>query len=271
MPGCGYRLPAGLLYRMIRGRSRRGAPAGPRPAAVRRPCRRRAGFTRRMTAAPRLAPIFRVALWMVGTFTSLLSMAVAGRELAAEITIFQLLFWRGVVGLAVILLLFQVTGGWRHLRTQKIRHPRRAERGASRRAIRLVLRHRLYPARRGLRAGIYDADLDPDPGGADPGREDHGRAGRGGHPRLRRGADHSAAWHLAGRPAAGRGPAVGIGLRLLDLCDDPAADAHRHAADDAVLDGGDPDAAGAVRRPRCLESGPTAGAGAGSRWSASAA
>ena len=73
-----------------------------------------------MTAAPRLAPIFRVALWMVGTFTSLLSMAVAGRELAAEITIFQLLFWRGVVGLAVILLLFQVTGGWRHLRTQKL-------------------------------------------------------------------------------------------------------------------------------------------------------
>ena len=72
-----------------------------------------------MTAAPRFAPIFRVAFWMGGTFTSLLSMAVAGRELAADITIFQLLFWRGVVGLAVILLLFQVTGGWRHLRTQK--------------------------------------------------------------------------------------------------------------------------------------------------------
>ena len=73
-----------------------------------------------MTAAPRLAPIFRVALWMVGTFTSLLSMAVAGRELSADITIFQLLFWRGLVGLAVILLLFQVTGGWRHLHTRKL-------------------------------------------------------------------------------------------------------------------------------------------------------
>ena len=72
-----------------------------------------------MTAALGLAPIFRVALWMVGTFVSLLSMAVAGRELSAEITIFQLLFWRGVVGLAVIMLLFQVAGGWRHLRTQK--------------------------------------------------------------------------------------------------------------------------------------------------------
>jgi len=72
-----------------------------------------------MTAAPTLAPIFRVAFWMVGTFVSLMSMAIAGRELSADITIFQLLFWRGVVGLGVILLLFQVTGGWRHLRTRK--------------------------------------------------------------------------------------------------------------------------------------------------------
>ena len=72
-----------------------------------------------MTAALGLAPIFRVAFWMVGTFVSLLSMAVAGRELSAEITIFQLLFWRGVVGLAAIMLLFQLTGGWRHLRTRK--------------------------------------------------------------------------------------------------------------------------------------------------------
>ena len=72
-----------------------------------------------MTAAPTLAPIFRVAFWMVGTFVSLMSMAVAGRELSAEITIFQLLFWRGVVGLGVILLLLQMTGTWRLVRTRK--------------------------------------------------------------------------------------------------------------------------------------------------------
>ena len=56
---------------------------------------------------------------MVGTFVSLMSMAIAGRELSTEITIFQLLFWRGVVGLGVILLLLQMTGTWHLVRTGK--------------------------------------------------------------------------------------------------------------------------------------------------------
>lgn len=73
-----------------------------------------------MTAAPSIAPIFRVALWMVGTFVSLMAMAIAGRELSAEITIFQLLFWRGLVGLGIILLLIRLTGGWRRIRTQQL-------------------------------------------------------------------------------------------------------------------------------------------------------
>ncbi len=71
-----------------------------------------------MTAATSLAPILKVAFWMVGTFVSLMSIAVAGRELSAEITIFQLLFWRGVVGLGILLVLFQVTG-WHRVRTRK--------------------------------------------------------------------------------------------------------------------------------------------------------
>ena len=71
-----------------------------------------------MTAASSLAPILKVAFWMVGTFVSLMSIAVAGRELAAEITIFQLLFWRGAVGLGILLVLFQFTG-WHRVRTRK--------------------------------------------------------------------------------------------------------------------------------------------------------
>ena len=73
-----------------------------------------------MTAAPALAPIVKVAFWMVGTFVSLISMAIAGREMSTEITIFQLLFWRGLVGLGVILLLLQFTGGWHRVRTRKL-------------------------------------------------------------------------------------------------------------------------------------------------------
>ena len=73
-----------------------------------------------MTAAPTLAPIVKVAFWMVGTFVSLISIAIAGREASTEITIFQLLFWRGLVGLGIILLLLRFTGGWHRVRTQKL-------------------------------------------------------------------------------------------------------------------------------------------------------
>ena len=73
-----------------------------------------------MTAAPGFAPIVKVAFWMVGTFVSLISIAVAGREASTEITIFQMLFWRGLVGLGIILLLLRFIGGWQRVRTQKL-------------------------------------------------------------------------------------------------------------------------------------------------------
>jgi len=66
-----------------------------------------------------LTPIVLAALWMVGSFISFLSMAVAGRELSSEITTFQILFWRGLVGLVIILILLQIRG-WHHARTQKV-------------------------------------------------------------------------------------------------------------------------------------------------------
>ena len=73
-----------------------------------------------MTAAPGFAPIVKVAFWMVGTFVSLISIAVAGREASTEITIFQMLFWRGLVGLGIILLLLRFIGGWQRVGTQKL-------------------------------------------------------------------------------------------------------------------------------------------------------
>lgn len=56
---------------------------------------------------------------MVGAFASFLSLAVAGRELSSEITTFQLLFWRGLVGLGIVLVLLQING-WHLVRTQKL-------------------------------------------------------------------------------------------------------------------------------------------------------
>ncbi len=43
-------------------------------------------------------------LWMVGCLASFIGMAVASRELSASLSIFQILFFRSVVGLAVILI-----------------------------------------------------------------------------------------------------------------------------------------------------------------------
>jgi len=72
------------------------------------------------TDATSRAPILIAAFWMVGAFVSFLSMAVAGRELSSEITTFQVLFWRGLVGLGIVLILLQING-WHLAKTGKIR------------------------------------------------------------------------------------------------------------------------------------------------------
>ena len=63
-----------------------------------------------------LPPVIRAALWMSGTLLSFMAMAVAGRELSTELTTFQILFFRSLVGLAVIIALLQ-RAGWRHVKT----------------------------------------------------------------------------------------------------------------------------------------------------------
>jgi len=65
-----------------------------------------------------MPPILKAALWMLGTLTSLACMAIAGRELSAELSTLQILFFRSIVGLAVILVVIW-RAGWHHLRTQR--------------------------------------------------------------------------------------------------------------------------------------------------------
>jgi len=55
---------------------------------------------------------------MVGTLASFLLMAVAGKELQASISTFEVLFWRSVVGLVVVLFLLWRLD-WQGLRTPK--------------------------------------------------------------------------------------------------------------------------------------------------------
>ena len=69
--------------------------------------------------APR-APIVRAAFWMSGAIFSFMAMAIAGRELSAELTTFQILFFRSLVGFVVIVVVLR-HAGWGQLRTRMFR------------------------------------------------------------------------------------------------------------------------------------------------------
>ncbi|HRD34651.1 MAG TPA: DMT family transporter [Rhodocyclaceae bacterium] len=60
-----------------------------------------------MSAAPAPHPVTRAALWMTGALLSFTAMAVAARELSAELSTFQILLFRSLIGLVVISLLIQ--------------------------------------------------------------------------------------------------------------------------------------------------------------------
>ena len=63
------------------------------------------------------SPVMRAALWMSGALVSFSAMAIAGRQLAAELTTFQILFFRSLGGLAVLAAFLQ-RSGWAQVRTQ---------------------------------------------------------------------------------------------------------------------------------------------------------
>lgn len=66
--------------------------------------------------------LWRAVLWMAGALLSFLAMAVAGRELASELTLFQVVFVRNLVCLA-LLAPFCVHTGFRAIATRRpLRH-----------------------------------------------------------------------------------------------------------------------------------------------------
>jgi drug/metabolite transporter (DMT)-like permease len=62
-------------------------------------------------------PALRAALWMLGAVVTLSTMAIGGRELARELNTFQILFFRSLVGLAVISALIH-RSGWHQVKTR---------------------------------------------------------------------------------------------------------------------------------------------------------
>lgn len=61
------------------------------------------------------------AAWMVGALTSFALMAVSGREIAKELDTFQLMFFRSVIGVLIVVgIASMMPGGLRQFRTEKI-------------------------------------------------------------------------------------------------------------------------------------------------------
>ncbi|PIW30136.1 MAG: EamA family transporter [Rhodospirillales bacterium CG15_BIG_FIL_POST_REV_8_21_14_020_66_15] len=65
-----------------------------------------------------MPPVLKAALWMLGTLTSLALMAISGRELSAELSTLQILFFRSAIGLLIILAVIRWAGR-HHLRTRQ--------------------------------------------------------------------------------------------------------------------------------------------------------
>jgi drug/metabolite transporter (DMT)-like permease len=57
------------------------------------------------------------ALWMSGTLLSFMAMAIGGRQLSKELTTFQILFFRSIIGLLIVCFLLW-RGNWRQIYTR---------------------------------------------------------------------------------------------------------------------------------------------------------
>lgn len=68
---------------------------------------------------PRRPPIITAVLWMGGALFSFVAMAIGARELSTELGTFEILFFRSLIGLAVVAVVVRRLG-WHHVRTKKL-------------------------------------------------------------------------------------------------------------------------------------------------------
>ncbi|PCJ19214.1 MAG: EamA family transporter [Gammaproteobacteria bacterium] len=64
-------------------------------------------------------PIAQASAWMTGTLCAFTLMAIAGRELSADLNTFQILFFRSLISLGLISLWLTITG-WHPIKTQQL-------------------------------------------------------------------------------------------------------------------------------------------------------
>ncbi|NTS30937.1 DMT family transporter [Phyllobacterium sp. BT25] len=62
----------------------------------------------------------KAALWMMGSLTAILMMAISGREASRELNVFQIMEMRSLIGLAMLYPLVRSSGGVRAMKTSRI-------------------------------------------------------------------------------------------------------------------------------------------------------
>lgn len=70
---------------------------------------------------PTISPTVKGALWMLGTIASFSVMAIAGREAGGDLDTFELMFYRSLLGVVVVVAIVAMTNRWGELRTKRLR------------------------------------------------------------------------------------------------------------------------------------------------------
>lgn len=65
-----------------------------------------------------MPPVMKAALWMIGAILSFSAMAIAGREVSVALDTFELLFYRSIVGVILVLTIASYAGTLRHITFQ---------------------------------------------------------------------------------------------------------------------------------------------------------
>ncbi len=73
----------------------------------------------RMTTTSARADVLAAALWMTGAIVSFTTLAVAGRYVAQDLSTFELMLWRSLIGLAIVLAWIAVNASRARLHPRK--------------------------------------------------------------------------------------------------------------------------------------------------------
>ena len=65
------------------------------------------------------AAVLRAALWMLGAVVSFSTMAIAGREVSFELDTFEIMMYRSLIGLTLVVLVAGATGAHRSITARK--------------------------------------------------------------------------------------------------------------------------------------------------------